>query len=137
MAKPGSDDARRLARAAAGARDLSRAGMSPQESAEAQEVMEIMNGLRCGGCGRRIGAGFHFTSIAPREAQPILKLSACSRDDCDYAEKCRHGGTFIEVCEYVWIDEHGIDAPPARRIVEGNRKAAEGKAAQNGKPPDE
>lgn len=122
MAKPGSRAAAALAGRAA---DLSRAALSDDQVADQQERFELAQGLRCNGCGRRIGAGFNFTSIAPKEKMPVLKLSACSRDDCEYGLKCREGGTYMEFVEYVWLDELGLDAPPAAAVTKRLEKEAE------------
>lgn len=135
MAKPGSNAARRLA--AQGARDLSRLKMTDEEVRRAGEAIEIANGMRCGGCGKRIERGFQFVSIAPTEQRPVVRLAACSREDCGYATLCRSGTvTYVEQVHFVWLDEAKADAAPALAIVEENaeiarrREAAE--AAQNG-----
>jgi hypothetical protein len=125
--------------------DLSRLKMSDEQVQAKQERVELSNGLRCGGCGRRIGRGFGFTSIAVREEAPIMRLSACSRDDCDYATACRAGSTYCEELNHVWLDPEGVDAPAAKFIVERNErvtreqeakrateKPAEARAAQSG-----
>lgn len=124
MAKPGSDDARRLQR---GAVDLAQRGMSDEQAAKVQEQLELGAGMRCRGCGRRIGIGFHFTSIDPREpGNEVLKLAACSREDCDFAERARDGGTCMELVEYAWLDPAGVDARPAELIVRQNERRANG-----------
>jgi hypothetical protein len=128
MAKPGSEAARALS----GARDLSRARMSDEEVLKRGELLEILNGLRCGGCGQRIGRGFTFVSIAPREEQPLMKLSACARPDCGYAAACRPNATYVEQVEYVWLDEPGMDAAAARAIVEQNERLEAKRAAAVG-----
>lgn len=136
MAKPGA-----AAKAAMrGARDLSRARMSDQDVVEVQGELEMAQGLRCNGCGRRIGAGFHFTSIAPREQKVMMRMAACSREDCDFGQVCREGATYVEMVEYVWLDGVGLDAAPTKAFVKamGSRaspesaepSAAERRAAQ-------
>lgn len=130
MAKAGSNDARRIANGH-GAADLTLAGLSDAQAQEFQEAIELKNGWRCSGCGRRIGVGFQFTSVAPRDPEaPMVRLSACSRDDCGFAEKCRDGATVMELVEFVWLDENGPDAPAAAIIVKRNEKRAAAEAAR-------
>lgn len=112
-----------------GARDLSKARMSDEAVRELQGTLEMSQGLRCNGCGRRITQGFHFTSLAPREEAVALRLAACAREDCDYALTCRAGGTYMEVVEYVWLDELGPDAPPTEAFVAAKERKAKAKAA--------
>lgn len=116
MAKPGSNGARRIAQS--GAADLSRAGMSEEQAARASEMAELALGMRCKGCGRRIGLGFRFTSIDPRSEHPVIQLSACARDDCNFATLCKDdGGVVVEQVEYAWLDPAGLDARPAAIIA--------------------
>lgn len=134
MAKPGSNGARRIS--GKGGADLSRLKMSDEEARRATEAIEIAQGLRCEGCGKRIVRGFHFTSIAVKEEHPILRLAACSREECGYATMCREGATYVEQREHVWLDAADADAEPALAIVERNikvgarRAAAESRAEQ-------
>jgi hypothetical protein len=122
MAKPGSDAARDLAamsRAAAEIRREIPAGIK----ADLLWKIEGQLGLRCGGCGRRIKVGFQFTKIdvvliADHPKADVLKLSACDRDDCDFAEEARKGADVVEMVEYAWlvdVDEErpGEDTTPA------------------------
>lgn len=122
MAKPGSNDARQIA----GGKDLgelkARLNMTPEEALEATEMIEVMNGLRCGGCGKRLEAGFTFVSISVRDEKPIVRQVACARKDCDWATLCRNGATYVEKVHYVWMDEQGADAPPAKIVVERRAK---------------
>lgn len=134
MARPGSNDARRIANGARHA-DLSLAALSDEQARDLQEEIELRNGWRCSGCGRRIKVGFQFTSVDPRDADaPMVRLSACSRDDCGFAEQCRDGATVMELVEFVWLDANGPDAPPARRIVKRNERRAAAEAAVEAKP---
>lgn len=111
MAKPGTNAARALA---SGAVDLGLRGMSDEQAAQVQEMIEARTGLRCMGCGRRIGLGFHFLSIDPRDPdRAIIRLAACTREECDFAEKCRGGATAFEAVEYAWCDPAGLDARAA------------------------
>lgn len=130
MAKPGQQ-----AKAAmAGARDLSRARLTDEQVYELGATLELSQGLRCNGCGRRIVTGFHFTSLAPREEAIAIKLAACSRKDCDYALDCRPEATFMEVVEYVWLDGFGSEAPAPQSFVRAQAKAeAAGRPAANGR----
>lgn len=120
MAKPGSNGARRIARE--GVVDLSNAKMSDLQARRLEEDIELAAGQRCSGCGRRIRLGFKFTSVDVRARDPIMKLAACSRDDCDFAAKCRPDATLMEQIEHVWLDENGPDAPPALSVVERNAR---------------
>jgi hypothetical protein len=100
--------------------DLTRATITDQEAREVQEMLEHTLGGRCNGCGRRIGVGIKFTSVDPRDERPVAQLSACSRDDCGYAELCRDGATLMEMVEFVWLDEMGLDAPPMIAVEKRN-----------------
>lgn len=121
MAKPGSDAARQIS---GNAEDLSRLRMSDEEAQLATEALEIARGLRCSGCGRRVKRGFHFFSISVKDKKPLMRMVACSRDDCGFAAACREGGTYVEQVEFAWLDAAGADAPPARQIVEQNERVA-------------
>lgn len=134
MAKPGRGAKQLQAAQMAGAADLARARMSDDEVRDVQERMELANGLRCNGCGKRIAQGFVFVSMAPREQSPLIRLAACARDECDYGLKCRMGATYMEIVEYVWLDEAGIDAPPAKVIAE---VAAKRKAREDAQTPEQ
>lgn len=118
-----------MASARSGAVDLARAKMTDEEVYEALAMLEMANGLRCNGCGRRITTGLQFTSFAPREQAPAIRLAACSRADCRYAERCREGGTYMEMVEYVWLDEYGYDAPPSKSFTAAREREA---AKENG-----
>jgi len=137
MAKPGSNAAREISGKAT---DLTRLAMSDDDARAATEMLEISQGLRCEGCGKRIKRGFHFTSIAVKEEHPALRLAACSREECSYATACRTGATYVEQKEFVWLDEAGEDAEPALSIVKRNERleqrqtaasAAESRAEQS------
>lgn len=132
MAKPGSNGARRIA--ATGSVDLSRAAMSEEQAARAQEMAEVALGARCKGCGRRIGLGFHFTSIDPRDERPVIELAACTREDCDFAEQAKDGATFCKAVEFAWFDPAGLDARPAVIIARQNEKRAAAETPQE--PPE-
>lgn len=127
MAKPGRQARQFTARA----RDLSRVRLTDEQIAEQQEKLEIAKLLRCGGCGMRIGRGFHFTSMALREESPILQLAACARAECDFATVCREGATYVEQVEYAWLDELGVDASPAKVIRERDERHAAERAAHD------
>lgn len=111
MAKPGSNDARRVA---GGGVDLSAVALSDEQAARRQEAIEVGLGVRCAGCLRRIEVGLRFTSIDPRAREPVIQLSACIRDDCDFAEKARDGATFVEPIEFAWLDPAGAGARSAQ-----------------------
>lgn len=126
MAKPRSNGARQLS---GQAKDLARLRMTDEEAREATEMLEMSQGLRCEGCGKRIKRGFHFTSIAVKEEAPALRLAACSREECSYATACRTGATYVEQKEFVWLDEAGEDAEPALSIVRRNERLEQRQAA--------
>lgn len=110
MAKPGSHDARRVANGAGV--DLSAAAMSDDQAREEQKKIELLLGFRCAGCEQRIRAGFEFTSLDPRDPQkPVMKLAACARDDCDFAERAREGATVVRMIDLAWLDENPEPAP--------------------------
>lgn len=114
--------------------DLGMKGLTDEQAREAQEVLELKAGARCSGCGRRITVGFAFTSLDPRDAEaPVMRIAACSRDDCDFAEEAKDGGTFMEMVEFAWVDANGPDAPPALVITRARERAA---AESNGQPAD-
>lgn len=127
MAKPGSSAARQISGKAT---DLTRLALSDDYARAATEMLEISQGLRCEGCGKRIKRGFHFTSIAVKEERPALRLAACSRDECSYATVCRPGATYVEQKEFVWLDDAGEDAEPAISIVARNEKLAKRQEAE-------
>lgn len=90
-------------------------------------------GTRCSGCGRRIGLGIRFFSIDPRdETGQVVRMCACAREDCDFAEVARAGATYMEMLELVWLDDMGMDAPPIDAIVKRSeaRRAAVAEAAE-------
>lgn len=105
-----------------GVRDLGALAMSDEMAAEAQEMLELELGARCRGCGRRITAGIQFTSIDPRAEKPVMRLAACVREDCDFADKARDGATFMEPVEFGWLDPAGENARPAPYIVKQNKR---------------
>jgi hypothetical protein len=123
MAKPGSNGARRIA-GGARAVDLTIKTISDEEARRVQEMLEHKLGARCNGCGRRITMGLKFTSLDPRDTQPVITMSACNRQDCDFAETCRPGATFMEMIEFAWLDENGPDAPASVSVVKRNEELA-------------
>lgn len=107
--------------------------MTDADVYELQATLEMAQGLRCNGCGMRMLAGFHFTSLAPREDRVALRLAACSRAECGYATKCREGATYVEMVEYVWLDEYGPDAPASKAFEKASaQRAAKEAGASNG-----
>lgn len=119
-----------------GARDLSALKMSEEEAREAQEVVEHKLGARCNGCGRRITMGFKFTSLDVRDSKGrvVVTMSACTREDCDFAERCKDGATFMEMVEFAWVDENGADAPASLSVTRRNEQMAR-QAARESEPP--
>lgn len=128
MAKPGSADAGRIAAGMAnahGAVDLGARAMTDEQAAEIGSELELATGMRCFGCGRRVAMGFRFTSIDPREPErAVMELTACNRQDCDFALHARRGAIAVEMVEYAWLDEAGVDAPAVVRIVARNEQIA-------------
>lgn len=111
MAKPGTRAARQVSRGV----DLRGKALTDKQAQTVQEGIELTRGTRCFHCGRRIGMGFRFTSIDPRDLEdPIMQLSACSRNDCEGAQLARQGATYVEPVDYAWLDENGIDAPACK-----------------------
>lgn len=101
-----------------GAVDLSRGpALSAEQAAGAQREYEVRQGMRCAGCGRRIGVGFRFVKLeVVSTPQGIgvgqLLLGACNGSEgCDFAELARQQASMMELVEFVWLD--GGDAPVA------------------------
>lgn len=109
MAKPGSNGARKVS--AGGAVDLGKRTPVPEAlEREGRANAEANLGMRCGGCGKRIGVGLQFTRIDivrgddGRPVADVLKLSACNgADGCDFAAKAREGADVVEMVEFVWL----------------------------------
>jgi hypothetical protein len=100
--------------------DLTPATLTAQEAREVQEQLEHALGARCNGCGKRIGLGFKFVSVDPRHQTPVAEVYACTREDCGFAELARDGATFMEMLEFVWLDENGIDADGSMAVRRRN-----------------
>lgn len=95
-----------------GAADLSRAGMSDEQAWREQAKFEMAMGMRCHGCGRRVLIGAQFVQIDVTDPErPAVHRTACTRDDCDFAEQARDGATAMKMIEYAWLDPLGPDAP--------------------------
>lgn len=118
MAKPGSDAARDLSRMARQAHDLGDRKI-PEEVAEALcAAEEVRTGMRCAGCGERIGVGFRFTRVEalihPKTHEPMaasMIVGACNgAAGCDFADEARSGASAAEMVEYLWLD--GLGRPP-------------------------
>lgn len=116
------------------AHDLSTAGMSDAQAWRAQAEFELALGMRCHGCGRRISFGLRFVSIDVRDAKaPAVYRVACNRMDCDFAEQCREGADAMEMVEFAWCDELGVDGPS---FGLGMKPAADPEPTEDGRPPD-
>jgi len=113
MAKPGlngQEERRRLAALARNAVDLGGRGELMGAAADKlRRQAEQQLGLRCGGCGGRIGVGFEFTRIDivrnedGRPTADVQRLSACNgANDCDFAAKAREGADAVRMIENVW-----------------------------------
>lgn len=123
MAKPGRDARAEMRRLAAGAVDLGAQVEVPATLADkVRKEAEGQLGLRCSGCGERIGVGLKFTRIdvlRGPDGHPVVdvaKLAACNgAGGCDFAEKARNGAHLVEMVEYVWLQG---DAPVGAADVE-------------------
>lgn len=111
MAKPGLHgdvERQRLAALARNAVDLGGGELTGEQADRARVAAERKLGLRCGGCGGRIGVGFEFTRIDVvmqdgRPAVDVQKLSACNgANGCDFATKAREGADAVRMIENVW-----------------------------------
>lgn len=130
MAKPGSKGARSIAQTGV---DLSKLkALSPEVEAQALVEAETKLGMRCTGCGQRIGMGFKFSAleaIPGENGKPEvvrMSMSACEGiEGCDFAEQARKGATCVEMVEFVWLDSDG----------EPEEQAAEGTPAVDGHDP--
>lgn len=130
----GTPNGRPMGRAVDLGRRKTLATMTDDEARRVQEMLEHKLLARCNGCGRRITIGFKFTSIDPRQEKPVVQLAACTREDCDFAERCRDGAVLMEMVEFAWIDENGADAPASLQVQERNARLA---AQEAEKPTDD
>lgn len=95
-----------------GAVDLAsvKAAGDPEKVAEAIRVAELENGMRCGGCHRRIRVGFRFTKFSVQVVEGAAVIArevanACSRDDCAYGDHVSSAQPqVVEPIEYAWLD---------------------------------
>lgn len=111
MAKPGphgNEERRRLAALARNAVELGGGELSGAAADKARRKAEQQLGLRCGGCGGRIGVGFEFTRIDivvtdGRPGADVQRLSACNgAEGCDFATKAREDADSVRMVENVW-----------------------------------
>lgn len=133
MAKPGQQAAAEMARLAAMSRqaaDLA-SGEAPAELREKLiPQIEGQLGLRCQGCGERIGVGFKFTRVglSIEDGKPVADvtyLAACNGDaGCDFAARAREAATVVEMVEFVWLDEE--EPSPADALRERAAESASG-----------
>lgn len=77
------------------------------ERDQAQAGAELIRGMRCGGCGRRIRIGVSILAFVAEFAggKPQMKprkRAACSRDDCDYAQTEAKSADVMEMIEFAW-----------------------------------
>lgn len=139
MARPGDRaGARRDVLGAMAARvpDLGRRELPPEMAQRTRAHVETQLGMRCGGCGKRIGVGFQFTRIdvvigeggAP--SGDVLRLSACNgADGCEFADSARENADVVEMVEFVWLQGDAAvgrgsleeDVEQARRVANGDR----------------
>jgi hypothetical protein len=111
-------------------------GFPPAVEEKLRRQAEGKLGMRCAGCGKRIGVGLQFTRIdivAGEDGTPtvdVARLAACNgADGCDFAERARAGADAIEMVEFVWL--HG-DEPVGRGQLADDVRAAEDAAAEPG-----
>lgn len=110
----GGTDTRRLAAMARAAVDLGSGELKGPVADRARRRAEQQLGMRCGGCGARIGMGFEFTRIdvVAQEGRPtvdVQRLSACDGSDgCEFAGKARGSADSVRMIEHVWLSG---DAP--------------------------
>lgn len=86
---------------------------TPLVGAEARDgrvYAERAAGMRCAGCGERIETGFRFTHFEPVLARGqrtvnTKVVSACSREECDFADRVRQGASAAELLEFAWLDD--------------------------------
>jgi hypothetical protein len=89
--------------------DLGQLRKAPKQGAkEAQIGFELLSGMRCGGCFRRIERGVKLIRFVSKMGPtgPQMKkqmFAACLRDDCDYAKSRKPGCTALEPIEYTWV----------------------------------
>jgi hypothetical protein len=126
----------------AGAVDLGAIKLTLEDRAVGQFYAEMKAGMRCGGCGRRIGVGgFRFTAFRTEvvEGQPTVVAmvkSACARDDCNHADSLKGSADVVEMCEFVWLDEAGEDAPVPDRVVKRHAERVEAARKAAGDAPE-
>ena len=69
-------------------------------------AFELLNGMRCGGCFRRIEHGIRVIKmrLVPDNAHGMKKMrrAACLREDCDYSKNSIRGAVCMEPIEYIW-----------------------------------
>lgn len=78
------------------------------------------HGMICEGCGHTIEVGFHFyrLDVGVRGGKTIVsthRIAACSRDDCDFAERAREGAHVVEMREFRWLGSPLATPPAAER----------------------
>jgi hypothetical protein len=112
MAKPGRQAREEMARLAAMSRQAAEIAVPVPEQLAAglRRQAEGQLGMRCSGCGERIGVGFQFTRIDVEvvEGRPtvdVTRLSACNgANGCEFAMQAREGAMVMEMVEFVWLD---------------------------------
>lgn len=107
---------------------------------EAQIGMELLSGMRCGGCFRRITQGVKIIRFTPKMGPrgPQMQKgqrAACLREDCSYAESSRSGAAAMELVEYAWIcGDPDPDGKLTRALAAGGNGTPDpAPAASNGK----
>lgn len=111
----GGPDMARLAAMSRRALDLgAMRGLPPELDEKVRAQAEQQLGMRCAGCGERIGVGFKFTRIdivlvEDKPTVDVAYLSACNgAQGCDFAERAKDGADAMELIEFAWLS----GAPP-------------------------
>lgn len=132
---PGPEQLAKLAAMSRQAADLG--GPVPASiEEEGRRQAELRLGMRCAGCGERIGVGLKFTrvDVVMSEGKPAIDvqvLAACNgANGCDYATKAQEGADVMEMVEFVWL--HG-GAPVSAGDLDADVAQAE-TAVGNGRP---
>lgn len=123
-----------ISRLAANVPDLGRLKPLPEGGQrEAVAGFELLSGMRCGGCFRRITQGvkmIRFVGERGPDGSPRMKRqlrAACLREDCDYVESQRSSTTAAEMVEFAWfVGDPDPDGSLTRAVTLGTKKRETG-----------
>lgn len=131
MAKPDDSEVRRLASLSRQATDLGGGPLAGEVAERIRVQGEKQLGLRCFGCGERIGIGFIFTRLdviveAGKPTIDRLRLAACNGvNGCEFAKQAAADADVMEAVEYAWLKQEEPPAPQdARRARAGEANGA-------------